>query len=94
MSQTIEPSADVLEGSESLLLVVDLPGVAKEQLDVRIEGDSLALSAQRGGIRYERSWRLPDVVDQAKIRVALARGVARIELPKQERAKPQRIPVN
>ena len=28
--RVVEPSADVLEGSESLLLVVDLPGVAKE----------------------------------------------------------------
>lgn len=93
-ARVIEPSVDVLEGSESLLLLVDLPGIGKEQLDVRIQGNALSLAAERGALRYERSFRLPDVVDQSKIQVALSRGVARIELPKQERAKPQRIPVN
>lgn len=91
---TTEPSVDVLESNEALLLLVDLPGVGKDQLDVQVEGNALALRASRTGVRYERSFRLPDTVDQAKIRVALEHGVARIELPKQERAKPQRIPVN
>lgn len=93
-SRVLEPPVDVLESNESLLLLVDLPGVGKEQLDVQVQGNALAIQASRTGFRYERSFRLPDTVDQAKIHVALENGVARIELPKQERARPQRIPVN
>lgn len=92
--RTVEPAVDVLENNESLLLVVDLPGVPKDALDVQLHGNALSLKAARSGTAYERTFRLPDTIDQAKIHVALANGVARIELPKQERAKPQRIPVN
>lgn len=90
-----EPAVDVYENAESLLMLVDLPGVAKEALSVEVKDGALALQAERGAeARYARSFRLPDTVDQAKISVTLQAGVARIELPKHERAKPQRIPVN
>lgn len=93
-SRTLEPAVDVLENADTLLLLVDLPGVAKDALDVQVHGRALSIKAAKTGIAYERSFRLPDSIDQAKIHVSLAQGVARIELPKQESAKPQRIPVN
>ncbi len=93
-ARALEPAVDVFESPESMLLLVDLPGVAKAALEVQVHGQALSIKASKTGVAYERSFRLPDSVDQAKIHVALANGVARIELPKQERARPQRIPVN
>lgn len=93
-ARVLEPPVDVYEGNDSLLLLVDVPGVDKDQLDVQVQGNSLSIRAARRDVSYERSFRLPDTVDHGKIRVALSQGVARIELPKQEHAKPQRIPVN
>lgn len=90
-----EPAVDVLENDGGLLLLADLPGVERADLHVEVKDGALRFEAKRGAEAvYVRSFRLPNTVDLEKITVTLADGVARFELPKHERAKPHRIPVN
>lgn len=94
-TRKFEPAVDVFEGDQGILLFADLPGVAREDLHVEVKDGSLHFSAKRSeDALYERSFRLPNTIDVDKISVSLQAGVARFELPKHERARPHRIPVN
>ena len=102
------PPVDVLENAEEVRILVDLPGVDKEGLHVRVEKDTLTIEArvakrERAGwsplaiesvtTAYERVFTLPESTDVDKISVELDAGLATIRLPKSERAKPRRITV-
>jgi HSP20 family molecular chaperone IbpA len=102
------PAVDVFENADELLVVVDLPGVDKDGLTVRVEKQTLLLEgkvaarpsaqyAKLGSERfaevYERSFAIPEAIDVDRISAELKDGVATLRLPKSERAKPRRIPV-
>ncbi|HYE38567.1 MAG TPA: Hsp20/alpha crystallin family protein, partial [Ramlibacter sp.] len=40
------PRVDVLEDDAGITLLADLPGVPKEQLDLKVEGDTLTIEGQ------------------------------------------------
>lgn len=91
----LEPLVDVFDSDDELLLLIDLPGVAREQLQVSVKAETLTLEAKRDDDSlYSRSFQLPRSVDTERISVSLQDGVARATLPKLARAKPQRIPVH
>lgn len=45
--QTFTPAADVVESDKAVEISLDLPGFAPEQIDVKLEGDQLTVTAQR-----------------------------------------------
>lgn len=45
--QTFTPAADVVESEKVVEIHLDLPGFAPEQIDVKLEGDQLTVSAER-----------------------------------------------
>lgn len=66
---TTEPQrmfCDVVESDGEILVTADLPGVSKDDIDIRCTGDSLMIKAERrseeeekeseGYVRRERSW--------------------------------------
>ena len=107
--QTMTPAVDVREEEEHFLLQADLPGVAKEEIEVKVEENTLILSGsreldseeERDGYHYRerrsgtfsRSFNLGDNVSPEGIEATYRDGVLTVTLPKKPEAKPRQIPV-
>lgn len=103
------PSVDVHEDAERLLFTVDLPGVRKEDVSVRVDGGvltiegsrNLELEEKRKGYhrverahgKFSRSFALPDSVNTDSVEAELKEGVLSIVLPKKEDEKPRTIEI-
>ncbi|MBI1791902.1 MAG: Hsp20/alpha crystallin family protein [Acidobacteria bacterium] len=103
------PDVDILETENELVLKADLPEVKLEDIEVRVEHDTLSLKGERtfekeekakGYHRIERSYgsfsrscTLPDSVDSEQVRAAYKNGVLTVTLPKKEAAKPRQVKV-
>lgn len=102
------PPVDVFEDENGITVVADLPGVSRERLNVRVDGDSLLVegTAQAdipegmelvyGEARlpaYRREFTLSRELDAGRIDAQLKDGVLRLRIPKAEEAKPRRIEV-
>ena len=102
----ISPPVDIFETPDGLVVVADLPGVHKEGLEVHVEDDVLTIkghpSVETSGDEvyreyvlrdFFRQFELTDRVNQDGINANLQHGVLTLTLPKAEKAKPRRIPV-
>lgn len=102
----VTPPVDIYENGEGLVVKADLPGVDKENLDVRVENNLLTIRGKPAHVapgepiyrEYElvnffRQFELNERVDQAKISADLKHGVLTLLLPKAEEAKPRKIEV-
>jgi HSP20 family protein len=102
----IVPPVDIYETDDALKVVVDLPGVDKKGVDVRVEDGLLtikskadydppvnALIEEFSLQGYFRQFQLSDEMDQSKISAELKNGVLTIHLHKAEKSKPRQIPV-
>jgi HSP20 family protein len=103
------PMADIYETQDALTVILEMPGVEKNNLDVRVEDGvlhvegKLDLSKYRGlqplyieynvG-HYARSFQLSSKIDQNEIEAALKDGVLSLTLPKVEEAKARTILVS
>ncbi|BBO81587.1 Hsp20/alpha crystallin family protein [Desulfosarcina ovata] len=102
------PSVDIFETDKSLTLLVDMPGVKTDDLDVDLRDDTLTLTGDVSPLlatpgekvfveyetgRYYRQFSLSEVIAQDKIDAKLSDGVLRLTLPKVEKATPRRIAV-
>jgi HSP20 family molecular chaperone IbpA len=102
------PPVDIVEDEAGIAVTADLPGVAKENLTVRVDGDALIIEApltlgesrtteavytEIQAPRYRRSFTLSRELDTGKIEAALKDGVLKLTIPKLEHAKPRRIEV-
>jgi len=102
------PRVDVLEDEGGITLLADLPGVPKDKLEIKVEGDTLTIDAAIApqtpdGLepvyaevrvpRYRRAFTLSSELDPSKIEANLKDGVLKLRVPKQESAKPRRIAV-
>jgi HSP20 family protein len=103
------PAMDVIEGPDSILILVDVPGITPEQLDVSVAGNLLTvqgvhpapiLAADESLARHERphgqikrSIPLPASVNAESITAECTLGVLRIRIAKTEREKVRRVPV-
>jgi HSP20 family molecular chaperone IbpA len=102
----VTPPVDIYENGDGLVVKADLPGVAKENLDVRVENGLLTIQtmpadAAAGAwiyreyelVNFFRQFELSDKVDQQKISADLKHGVLTLKLPRAEEAKPKRIEI-
>ena len=102
------PSVDIVEDASGITLLADLPGVAREDLAIAVDGRSLtieapvrlgepsALTSVYAEVRanhFRRSFELSGDLDTAKIDAGLRDGVLTLRIPKAEQAKPRRIDV-
>ena len=102
------PNADIYETQDALRVILEMPGVEKDNVEVHVEegvlnvAGRLDLSKYKGlqplyteyniG-HYSRSFRLSSKIDQSKIGAEMNDGVLSLTLPKVEEAKPQTIKV-
>lgn len=105
---TLRPRVDIREDGTGITLVADLPGVPKDRLELRVEGDQLAIDAEmaipapedmesvHGEVsvpRYRRVFTLSKELDPEGISADLQQGVLTIRIPKARHAQPRRIAV-
>ena len=105
----VVPPVDVFETESAITLLADLPGVPRENLQVRVDGDNLLLEAtaaisgpenlqlvygEAQWPTYRRQFTLSRELDTARIEAQLRDGVLRLTIPKAEEARPRRIQVN
>jgi HSP20 family protein len=102
------PPVDVIEDATGITLCADLPGVPKDRLQLRVDGDTLAIegeivlpvpqdmSSSHAEVqlsRFRRSFTLSKELDADKVGAEFAQGVLRVRIPKAEHAQPRRIDV-
>lgn len=102
------PPVDVTEDGSGITLYVDLPGVPRDKLSLRVEGDTLLIEgdvsldlpqgmeanhAEVQLARYRRSFTLSKELDVDKVSAELSQGVLRVRIPKAEHAQPRKITV-
>lgn len=102
------PPVDVVEDATGITLYADLPGVPKDKLSLRVDGDQLTLegdmalplpqgmAASHAEVtlsRYRRTFTLSKELDADKVNAELANGVLRVRIPKAEHAQPRKISV-
>jgi HSP20 family protein len=105
----LRPPVDVIEDAGGITLVADLPGVSKDNLNLRLEAHSLTIegsmslnlpadmASRYAEVRhqhYERTFALSRELDGEKATAELAHGVLTIRIPKTAEAAPRKIPVN
>ena len=104
----IVPPVDVFEDESGITLLADLPGVSRDRLGVRVDGESLLLEATASTAQpenmqliygeaqypsYRRQFTLSRELDASRIEASLKDGVLKLGIPKLEEAKPRRIEV-
>jgi HSP20 family protein len=104
----LQPPVDVIEDASGITLYADLPGVPRDKLQLRIEGDQLTLEGEIEGAvtqgmesvhaevtlpRYRRTFTLSKELDATQVNAELAQGVLRVRIPKAAHAQPRRIEV-
>jgi HSP20 family molecular chaperone IbpA len=103
----VAPPVDIFENADEILVVADVPGVAGAAIDVRVESDTLTLTARRASARearaiareyeefeFARTFRLPRGIDGANIRAEARDGTLVVRLPKSAAVKARKVPVS
>jgi HSP20 family protein len=95
--QAFAPPVDVFENKDELVILADLPGVAREELQIHVDKDQLTIEGRRGAgddaFDYRRTFVVPRGIDAEKIAANLTSGVLRLVLPKPAALKPRQIEV-
>lgn len=107
--QYLRPYGDIFEHDGGITLLLDLPGVSRERLDIQSDRNTLvvegavavelpegteALAADVRARRYRRSFSLSgEQLDTDAVSATLKDGVLRIDIPKRAELQPRRIEV-
>lgn len=106
-SRTVDPAVDVRASDTEVILVMDMPGIRQQDLEITLAGQVLTVKGSRRFDRREseqvllgraygtftRTYTLPESLDQQKLEAELADGVLTIRIAKRPEAQPRRIEV-
>ena len=106
---TWSPAVDIYETENEIMVHAELPGVDRQDIALSLEKNVLTLKGERrfeketkqenyhrierayGG--FSRSFSIPAIVDEEKIRAEYKDGILRISLPKKEQVKAKQIQI-
>lgn len=104
------PPVDVFEKDDQIVFRAELPGVSKDDMNVRIENGVLSLDGERKQEtelreenayrlersfgRFTRSFTLPATVDATKVTATFKDGILEVTVPKAESAKPKQVAIH
>ena len=104
-TQNWSPAVDIKETDNSLVLTADIPGLTKKDIKVYVANGKLSISGERtfetdqenDNYHYrerrfgtfDRSFKLPDTVDEDNISASFKNGILSIQLPKHEVEMPK-----
>lgn len=105
-----KPDVDIFETDEALMVVADVPGTKKEEVEIDLRDNMLTITGAVATDDFQDPWkpvyteyrtghfmrqfRLGQNIDQAKISASLEDGVLRLTLPKADSAVPRKIEVS
>ena len=75
-----EPLIDVIEESDHILIVAEMPGVADEDIHLDLNGDILVLHAEKGGKKYHKEVVLPRSFESKSIERSCHNGILEVKL--------------
>ncbi|MBU1086803.1 MAG: Hsp20/alpha crystallin family protein [Candidatus Omnitrophica bacterium] len=103
------PTIDIHESKDSFLVKADLPGLAKDEIEISVQDNNLIIKGEKKKEHevkeenyykterfygsFYRTIQLPALVDDAKVEAQYKDGVLSLTLPKREDAKPKQIKV-
>ena len=102
------PTTDIFETEDALTVVMEVPGVNKEAVDISVENDVLKIEAKIDPSKYDgieplyteynvghfaRSFALSNKIDRQQISAKLEDGVLTLSLKKAKEAMPRKISV-
>jgi HSP20 family protein len=106
----LSPPADVIENKDSFVVRAELPGLKKEDVKVTLQNNVLIISGEkkkeleeknqayhrveRSYGTFYRSFELPVPVNAGNIKADFKDGILRVELPKNEEARPKEIEIS
>jgi HSP20 family protein len=104
-----QPPVDIYEDEHSVIIKAELPDVDQKDIEVRIENNTLTLKGERKHSsdikkenyyrveryfgQFQRSFSLPQSINQEKVQATCDKGILTITLPKREEVKPKQISV-
>jgi len=104
------PLMDIIDSKDDLVIYVEVPGVSKDDIKVKIHNDVLTISGERKEPelpekanclirerefgKFMRSVRLPYPIEVSKVSAEYKDGILKITLPKKEEVKPKEIQIN
>ena len=103
----VTPDVNIFESGDAYYLEAEMPGVAKEGLEVTVEDQEITLVGHRAaepangqllvrerrGADYRRVFELDPSIDVDRIAAKIEQGMVTVTLPKSERVKPRKIAV-
>ena len=101
------PAVNVYQDKDQFAVVVELPGLKKEEIEISLHDDTLTISGERKREesseqeflterlygKFQRSLTLPTAVDAEKVKASYKDGLLQVVLPKAEEVKPKQIEV-
>ena len=106
---TWNPSVDIFENDNEVVIKAELPGMNAKDIDVRLENNVLMLKGERHFEKetkdenyhriereygsFSRSFALPTAVNGEKVFAEYKDGVLKVVLPKKEETKPKPIQI-
>ncbi len=104
----VTPITDIFEHPENFTIALQVPGIEKENLKIKIENNTLTIKGETQPIaddakaimrescatNYFRKFSLSNTVDVENIKAELKNGILTLTLPKREEAKPRTININ
>lgn len=102
------PAADVTDDGEVFRIVMELPGVTKDGLEIELKDEYLKVSGKRpaapeaqkflvngrdAALPFERRFTLGKDVDREHVKAQLADGLLTVTLPRRAEVKPHRVEV-
>lgn len=103
------PGTNLYDAGNHLEMKIEVPGIPKDNLNIKIQGNYLEISGkresdapegysahrvERPATTFTRSFTLPADVDSTKVEARLENGVLTLVLPKSEAAKPKQISIS
>lgn len=103
------PQTDIYETEDGLVVVLEIPGVEKKDIEIHVENDTLRVEGRIDRSKYEgfeplyteynvghfaRAFTLSNKIDHGQITAELADGVLRLTLKKAKEALPRRVAIN
>ena len=104
----VAPEVNIFETKDGYVLEAELPGVAKDGLEITLEDNELTIVGHRKHetqpgetlfqesreADYRRVFELDPAIDSGKISAKIEQGVLTLTLPKSEKVKPRKIAVD
>ena len=101
------PPVDILERENEVILKIDLPEVSQNEIDIRVEENTLIIQGERRFIKdtpdgnyiqierpygtFRRTFSIPKTIDHEEIKASYKDGVLRVILPRKSETQPKQI---